>query len=102
MRRKRAQSTVEYLAVITIILAVFIAIGTYFKRGIQGRWKEAVDGLGDQYDPRVTNADIMERTSGTTQVVVTTIPVNGGIRTLRDDTSDMVETKSGSMRVGAF
>jgi hypothetical protein len=102
MRRKRGQSTVEYLAMITIIIGVFIGVGTYFKRGIQGRWKEAVDGLGDQYDPRVTNTDVVDRMYGASTTRITTFPVNGGVWTLRDDASNMTQEKYGASRVAAY
>jgi hypothetical protein len=100
--KRKGQSTLEFLALIAIVLGVFIAVGTYFKRGIQGRWKEAVDGLGEQYDPRVANTDITDGLTGVTETRVTALLVNGGIWTLRDDTSNMLETKTGSTRIGAF
>ena len=102
MSKKSGQSSLEYATLVIVIMGVFIAMGTYFKRGVQGRWKEAVDGFGDQYDPRVTNTDITERITGTSETRITALPVAGGLWTMRDDTSNMTETKSGSMRVGAF
>ncbi len=102
MKLLKGQSSLEYLALITIILGVFLGIGTYFKRGVQGRWKEAVDGMGDQYDPRVTNTDITERVQGFQSTVIETIPVNGGVWTMRDDNSNMLEEKFGSTTVAAY
>ncbi len=102
MRLLRGQSTLEYVTLITIILGVFLGMGTYFKRGVQGRWKESVDGMGDQYDPRVTNTDITERTSGFSSTRITTIPVNAGVWTMRDDDSNMTEEKYGASRVAAY
>lgn len=102
IKKNFGQSTVEYLALIAIILGVFIGVGTYFKRGMQGRWKSAVDGLGDQYDPRVTNTDYTESQVARSETRVTTIPVNGGIWTMRSDQSNSTDAKIGSSRVGAF
>jgi len=99
---KKGQSALEYMALIAIIIGVFIAIGTYFKRGVQGRWKSAVDGLGDQYDPRVTNTDTVDSLSSVTETKISTIPVAGGLWTLRNDQSNSFEVKTGSSRVGAF
>jgi Flp pilus assembly pilin Flp len=57
MRIKRlslkAQSTIEYVAVILVIIAVFIAAGVYYQRSLQGKYREAADTLGggEQYTP---------------------------------------------------
>lgn len=42
----KAQSTVEYVAVILVIIAVFIAIGKYYQRNLQGRFRQAGDIIG--------------------------------------------------------
>jgi Flp pilus assembly pilin Flp len=49
----KAQSVIEYVAVIVVIVAVFIAIGAYYKRTLQGRLRQAGDvlGGGEQYTP---------------------------------------------------
>ena len=57
MERKKipnkAQSVIEYIAVITLLVAVFIAMGAYYKRSLQGRLRQAGDvlGTGEQYTP---------------------------------------------------
>ncbi len=59
MRIKRlitkAQSTIEYVAVLIVIISVFIAMGVYYKRGVQARFRQAGDvlGGGEQYTPAV-------------------------------------------------
>ena len=53
---KRGQSIMEYSFFMIILLAVFLIMNTYVKRGIQGRWKASVDGFGDQYDPKTANS----------------------------------------------
>jgi Flp pilus assembly pilin Flp len=47
----KAQSIIEYVAVIIVIIAVFIAMGAYYKRGLQSRYRQAGDALsaGGQY-----------------------------------------------------
>lgn len=47
----KAQSVVEYVAVIIVVIAVFIAVGAYYKRALQGRYRQAGDSLsgGLQY-----------------------------------------------------
>ena len=39
---QRGQSLLEYSILIIIIIAVFIVMSTYVKRGVQGRWKPEV------------------------------------------------------------
>lgn len=48
-----AQSSLEYVVVITVIIGVLIAMGTYYKRSLQGRFRQAGDvlGGGEQYTP---------------------------------------------------
>lgn len=41
-----AQSIIEYTAVIIVVVAVFIAIGVYYRRNIQARYRQAADVLG--------------------------------------------------------
>ncbi len=49
----RAQSIIEYVALIIVIIAVFIAMGAYYKRSLQARYRQAGDvlGAGEQYTP---------------------------------------------------
>ena len=109
IRKIRGQSTIEYALLVVVILAAFIATSSYVKRGLQGRWKDAVDGMGDQYDPRLSNTDITYTTSGSGASYIRTInalPVNGvngnGIWTIRLDSSSTSESKSGNVAVGAY
>jgi hypothetical protein len=50
MRRKelinKGQSIVEYIAVIIVVIAVFIAIWKYYQRGLQGKFRQAGDVIG--------------------------------------------------------
>ena len=55
-RIKKGQSTLEYTILLIIVMGAFLGVSNYFKRGVQGRWKSAVDDFGDQYDPRATNS----------------------------------------------
>lgn len=54
---KRAQSVMEMGVLLLVIAAAMIAMQTYLKRGIQGRLREGVDNIGDQYDPGATTSD---------------------------------------------
>ncbi|HNW39960.1 MAG TPA: hypothetical protein PL125_07215 [Candidatus Omnitrophota bacterium] len=49
----RAQSTIEYVAVILVIIGVFIVAGIYYQRSLQGKYRQTADSLGggEQYTP---------------------------------------------------
>jgi hypothetical protein len=55
MRKKtssrKAQSIIEYVAIFLVVIGVFIAAGVYYKRSLQGKYKQAGDSLGggEQY-----------------------------------------------------
>ncbi len=106
LHKKKAQSTLEFIILTTIILGVFLTMSNYFKRGVSGRWKAAVDDLGDQYDPRFTNTSIRQVLVANTMTIVTTVPGSlygeNGVWTMRTDQTNSIETKSGGTVVGAF
>lgn len=43
LKKRKAQSTAEYVVVLGLIVAAVVGMQTYVKRGFQGRIKEAVD-----------------------------------------------------------
>jgi Flp pilus assembly pilin Flp len=43
-----AQSLIEYAAIVGLVVAVFIAMNTYMRRGIQGALRIASDEFGNQ------------------------------------------------------
>ena len=106
MRNHKGQTILEYTVIVIIILGVMIAMKDYIKRGIQGRWKSAADGFGDQYDPQSVNSNIVYATQANSQSIVTV--TNGsdastgqsGLWTNRLDTVNSLETKTGSTQVG--
>ena len=56
MNLKRAQSLVEYAILISIVIAALVGMQVYVKRGLQAKYKGAVDSTGDavgikQYEP---------------------------------------------------
>jgi len=57
MKDKKAQSAVEMGVLLIVITAALIAMQTYLKRGIQGRLRQGVDSIGEQYDPTATTSD---------------------------------------------
>lgn len=101
---RRGQSLIEYTVLFVVVLAAILAMQIYFKRGVQGRWKSAVDEMGDQYDPRSGSADIVHRINSTTETYIytTTDNTNLGEWTKREDFADSTETKTGYMRTGGY
>jgi len=103
---KKGQSTMEYLVLVTIVLAALLAMGTYFKRALQGRWKAIVDDFGEQYDPRLADSDMTFRLYANTETRVTTFNTTlndkEGIWTLREDASNSIETRTGDIEIGSY
>lgn len=46
---RTGQSVLEYATLITVVVLVVIFGSLYFKRGLQGRWKESSDQIGEQF-----------------------------------------------------
>lgn len=99
---RKAQTSMEFMILVIIVLGALLAVGSYFKRGIQGRWKSAVDDLGDQYDPRVAETDITHRVRANGITTISTLPAPGGFWSTRQDYTNTVESKTGTMRVGGY
>ena len=55
LNKRKAQSTIEYVILIIVIIGALLSIQVYIKRGIQGRLKSATDDIGDQFSPGNTN-----------------------------------------------
>lgn len=97
----RAQTVMEFTILLMIVIGVFIAMQFYVKRGMQGRWKSTIDEFGEQYDPHLTNANMVTKvlTNSSTQVQV--ILDTGGYWTKRTDNSASRTTVNGFQAVGA-
>jgi hypothetical protein len=102
LRSRKGQSAVEYAAITIIVIGAFLAVQNYAKRGIQGRWKQSVDQMGDQYDPRVSDVDIRHVQVLNTDTAIITVNTVGGYWTTRRDVTNSVETKTGFSQVGAY
>lgn len=100
--RKKGQTTLEYIVLIIVAVGAFIAIGNYFKRGIQGRWKASVDELGDQYDPRVADSRLRHTLVSSSNTVIIIMNAVGGFWTKRTDDIVSTDTKTGNIQVGAY
>ena len=96
---KKAQSMLEYTVLIIIIIAAIITMQTYIKRGFQGRWKQAVDDLGEQYDVNSFTGQVRHTiNSESTSTLTVVFEKQGGVNgasTYRNDSSFTIEKKTG-------
>ena len=95
-RDHRAQSMLEFTVLTIIIIAVFLSMSSYVKRGMQGRWKSAVDDFADQYDPQQTNSTAIYTADTESNTAITT----QNNTTFRDDSSHSLERRSSYTQVG--
>jgi Flp pilus assembly pilin Flp len=103
---RKSQSMLEYTILMIIIVAAFITMQVYIKRGFQGRWKQAADDLGDQYDVNAFNSNVrytLDSSTESTVCAVQGVTYNGqvGMMTSREDSSTSVEKKSGAAHMDA-
>ena len=99
MLKQKGQSTLEYVVLVIIVMAVFLTVRDYVKRGIQGRWKSAIDDVGEQYDPLASTTGINYSLSSNAEMHITTVIDNQGVWTSRRDKSDVLEIKNGDVIV---
>ncbi len=100
--KKKGQTAVEFTVLIIVAIGAFLGIQNYVKRGIQGRWRDAVDGLGDQYDPRTADTQLRHTISSSTNTLIKTYNTQGGFWTRRTDDSFSSEKKTGYTGSGAY
>lgn len=101
-KRQRGQSAMEFAMITIILLGAFISMQIYIKRGIQGRWKAAIDDLGDQYDPLAANSNYRYLLEQSTNTFVMTMNGNGVVYTKREDRTSSVERKQGYLGAGPY
>jgi hypothetical protein len=90
----------EYMILLIIIMGAFLTVGSYFQRGIMGRWKSSVDSLGDQYNALATNTDITQTLWARTETTIQTMPDATGYWTMRMDNTNSLTQRSGTRFVG--
>ena len=99
---KNGQTALEYIVLIIIVLGALLTISNYFKRGLQGRWKSAMDDMGEQYDPRAADSAVRHTLVQSTNTSIVTMNDAGGYWTQRTDESISTERKQGSVEAGAY
>lgn len=101
-RTKKAQSAAEYSVCLALILAAFLGMQLYVKRGLQGKYKEAIDHAAKQsaspkqYEPyyekskldisqsRIINEDIKYEGQITRTIIEDKVAVEKGSKAIKD------------------
>jgi hypothetical protein len=86
IRIQKAQSTLEYALLISVVVGALLAMQNYLKRSVQGRMQIIGDQMGDQYSPDLTHrtenmlmsTDLITETSVSGTNPSTTTMVTGG------------------------
>ena len=98
---KRAQTTAEYAILIALVVAAVTAMQIYVKRGMQGKVKDVVDGMGvgmnyggpvtSQYEPYyLSSTSTTDQTGGDHEQVA--IGGATGRQSNSDTTADRTQT----------
>lgn len=104
-RANKAQAILEFAVFAACVIAAFVVMATYVKRGIAGRLQAVSDGIGGQYDPGNTQSDITTTQESDTSSVTYPKgdPDNPGKAyfTVREDRIDKdITTRQGYEEVG--
>jgi len=102
MLSRKGQSVLEQSMIWVLIMVAVLTIGIYFKRGVQGRWRAAVDDLGDQYDPYMADTNVVYREVSNVFTKITTVEDEDGFWTLRVDRTNSVSTREGYESFGSY
>lgn len=63
-KKKRAQTTLEYAVLVVVIVAAVLAIKFYMGRGVEGKLRESVDQIGEQYSAGITTYKVSTEQTG--------------------------------------
>ena len=104
LKNNRAQSVLEYAILLVVVMGALLTISNYIKRGVQGRWRQSVDDVGAQYDPRAGNSLVRHTliSETNTEIRAEEDATRGGTVTKRTDTSKSTDKKEGFMSTGAY
>ncbi|MFA6378513.1 MAG: hypothetical protein WCX16_01870, partial [Candidatus Omnitrophota bacterium] len=92
-KRKAGQTVLEFAVLFIVLVGALLAMQKYIQRGVQGKWKESIDGMGKQYDP-AGNTTTSSTMSSNAETTISILPEAGGYRTWRTDTMNMIEDKT--------
>ena len=76
LAKEKGQTFIEYMAIITCVIAALLAMQFYIQRAVQGRLRSAADQIGDQYAPTEVTGRMTTTINRETLTTVTTdVPV---------------------------
>ena len=99
--KNKAQSTFEFVVLMIVVVAGFLTVQIYFKRGIQGKWQSTADDLGEQYDPYRGFALDVANSVTVSQTLIWTANAAGGQYTERIDNTRTLQQTLDSRFAGA-
>ncbi len=89
VKKRKGQSTLEYALIIAVVVAAFIVMQYYMRRGVEGKLRESIDdiGQGGQYVAGNTTSTVTtnqlgsfstteENNFGVTSVNYTAVPTS--------------------------
>lgn len=106
--KNRGQSTLEYAVVIAVIIGALLATQVYFKRGIQGRFKQSADDIGEQFAPgsghytTKSNSTVTSTESTKAGTAGNVVPTTAGRAKATQTDTDQVQNRTTEEKVGAF
>lgn len=69
IKKRKAQSVLEYGLVISAVIAALLVINIYLKKAVQGKLKESSDQIGRQFDPAKFTSSWKVESGGPTETV---------------------------------
>ncbi len=101
---RKAQSTLEYVMGIAIVVAGLLAMQIYIKRAVEGNLKVSADNIGGQYAPKHTTSEINTTNTSHTQTTTETNTAEDDLlETIVTVTTDYdTTTQEGTENLGVF
>jgi hypothetical protein len=98
------QSALEYMIFIVLLVIALIASQIYIKRAMQGKWREAADSIGQQYDPNATFTfgDITQTSESNTISNITSVTIGTKGYLLRNELVNSQENHTGSELISGY
>jgi Flp pilus assembly pilin Flp len=77
IKTPKGQLSIEFAIILFVVVVALLAIQGYFKRALQGRWKQAADSIGEQYSFENTISNITLVINSTSTTITNTTEKEG-------------------------
>ncbi|MFA6349799.1 MAG: hypothetical protein WCY12_02580 [Candidatus Omnitrophota bacterium] len=96
LNKKRGQSTLEYAIIIAVVVGALLAIQVYVKRGVQGRFKQAADDIGEQFSAGkgTYNTTAKSYTASNEMTTASQVAVDEGSELMTTTTTNVEQTQN--------